>query len=158
MYRKGLIALAIFALVASAPALAGHGEKCKYGTQDCLNAMAGKMKKSGWVGIEMDKDDHDNLVIVRVVQGSPAEEAGLKPGDVLFALEGVEMDYAKNEVALKEARKEWTPGQSVTYTVKRNGADKDIELTLAPMPADVLAKWVGQHMLDHANVEIAENN
>lgn len=158
MYRKGLIALAIVAIIASAPAFAGHGEKCKSSTQDCLNMMASKMKKSGWVGIEMDNDDHDNLVIVRVIPGSPAEEAGLKPGDVLFALEGVELDYAKNEKALMKARKEWAPGQAVHYTVKRNGADKDIDLTLAPMPADVLAKWVGQHMLEHANVEIAENN
>lgn len=157
MYRKGLIALAIVALIASAPAFAGHGKKCKSSTQDCLNAMASKMKKSGWVGIEMDTDDHENLVIVRVVPGSPAEEAGLKPGDVLFALEGVELNYEKNEAALKKARKDWTPGQSVNYTIKRDGRDKDIELTLAPMPADVLAKWVGQHMLEHANVEIAEN-
>ncbi len=47
-------------------------------------------------------------------------------------------------------RKDWAPGQEVIYTVKRNGYDKEISLTLAPMPADVMAQWIGKHMIEHA--------
>jgi hypothetical protein len=28
-----------------------------------------------------------------------------------------------------------------------------VTLTLAPMPADVMASWIGQHMRDHAEAE-----
>ena len=30
-------------------------------------------------------------------------------------------------------------------------------MTLAPMPADVLAKWIGQHMLQHASAEVGHD-
>jgi carboxyl-terminal processing protease len=103
----------------------------------------------------MDQDETTGvLTIQKVVPGSPAESAGLQPGDVLFALNGVEIND-KNEDALAKARQEWKPGQNVNYTVKRDGRSKDISLTLAPMPADVLARFVGQHMLEHASTTVA---
>ena len=94
------------------------------------------------------------LTILKVVPGSPAESAGLQAGDVLYALNGVEIND-KNEDALSKARKEWKPGQTVNYTVKRDGRSKDISLTLAAMPADVLARFVGEHMLEHASTAVA---
>jgi carboxyl-terminal processing protease len=117
--------------------------------------MATKMKTSGWVGIEMEQDETTGaLSIVKVVPGSPAEAAGLQPGDQLYALNGVEINDQNNE-ALAKARKDWTPGQTVNYTIKRAGQAKQITLTLAPMPADVLARFVGQHMLEHASTAVA---
>jgi C-terminal processing protease CtpA/Prc len=134
---------------------AGYHGKCTLSTQDCLDHMAAKMKNSGWVGIEMDQDETTGaLTILKVVPGSPAESAGLQPGDVLYALNGVEIND-KNEDALSKARQEWKPGQTVNYTVKRDGRSKDISLTLAAMPADVLARFVGQHMLEHASTAVA---
>jgi hypothetical protein len=50
----------------------------------------------------------------------------------------------------------WAPGQEITYTIKRVGEDREVQLTLAPMPADVLAQWIGHHMLEHAQTEIAK--
>ena len=41
--------------------------------------MAIKMKASGWIGIEYDPEK--DMVITRVVPGSPAEKAGLLVGD-----------------------------------------------------------------------------
>jgi S1-C subfamily serine protease len=92
----------------------------------------------------------------RVVPGSPAEAAGIQAGDVLYALNGVPITD-DNEEALQKAKKDWKPGQKVTYTIKRNGLDRQVDLTLAPMPADVLAAWIGNHMLEHVSSEIAEN-
>jgi S1-C subfamily serine protease len=141
-------------LLAGSLALAGD-YKCKSSTQDCLDAMANKMKSAGWVGIEYDPEGPDGAPVVKVVvPGSPAAAAGLEPGDVLYAVNGVRF-ASGNEDALGKVRKEWKPGQSVTYAVRRNGADRDVALTLAPMPADVLAKWIGQHMLEHARTDVA---
>jgi hypothetical protein len=61
----------------------------------------------------------------------------------------------QNSPALMAARKEWKPGQSVSYTIKREGVDREIRLTLAPMPADVMARWIGEHMKEHAAADRA---
>ena len=145
-------------LVAAALAIAGPsmaGEKCTASTQECLDYMATQMKDSGWVGIELDNSDH-GMVVTKVVPNSPAEASGMQSGDVLFAMYGIEFSEA-NQEQLKEARKEWKPGQAVEYTIKRDGVDKKINLTLATMPADVLAQWIGRHMMEHATIDTAEN-
>jgi len=157
MRRTNWLPIVALALFAAGPAFAGHDhhEKCTKSTQDCLNDMATKLKSAGFVGVELDHDDATgSLTVLKVIPGSPAESAGIQPGDVLYALNGVVISK-DNEKALEKARKEWAPGQSVTYTIKRNGAESQVTLTLAPMPADVMARYIGMHMLEHASVEVA---
>jgi S1-C subfamily serine protease len=97
--------------------------------------------------------------ITKVVPGSPAEAGGMQPGDVLFAMYGIELND-ENEEKIKQARADWKPGQHVEYTVRRAGANHEIHLTLAAMPADVLAGWVGRHLMEsHAAAsETAQQN
>jgi len=151
----GLIVVMALAVI---PALAGHyGEKCTETTQACLDHMAQKLKSSGFVGVELDMDKNpEGLTVTRVIPGSPAESSGIQTGDILTALNGVQISK-DNEEALAKARKEWKPGQSVTYTIKRDGLDRQVTLTLAPMPADVMAKYIGMHMLEHASFDVAQN-
>lgn len=171
MTRSKWIAIVALTLLVLAPlAIAGEGKdcgdksaaaakdvhaskKCSYGTQDCLDHMSAKMKSGGWVGIELEKSDTGVMTIQRVVPGSPAEQAGFKVGDVLFALNGIEINE-KNESALKSAKKDWKPGQNVNYTLKRGGQSVTANVTLASMPADVLAKFIGEHMIEHASAEV----
>ncbi|HEV8336308.1 MAG TPA: PDZ domain-containing protein [Candidatus Polarisedimenticolia bacterium] len=158
MRRQTWLAMLALLVVAALPALAGHEghQKCTHTTQECLDAMASKMKNSGWVGVELEINEENYLMTVKkVVPNSPAEAAGIEVGDVLFALNGVK--FAKeNEEAIKQVKKDWQPGQTVTYTLKRNGLDKQVDVTLAPMPADVLAAWIGNHMMEHVSTDIAE--
>jgi S1-C subfamily serine protease len=115
--------------------------------------MVSHYKNTGWVGIEYDVDkETGHWTIVKVIPGSPAEAAGIQPGDILFAMYGIELGNENEESlqALKKARAEWKPGQEVVYTLKRNGGKKEVTVTLGAMPADVLAQWVGRHMMDHA--------
>jgi C-terminal processing protease CtpA/Prc len=147
----GLMALFVFAAV---PADAGE---CSYSTQECLDYMATKMKDGGWVGVELDRPDeakHGPMTVMKVVEGSPAEEAGIQPGDVLVAMNGIELSEANGEKLMQD-KKNWKPGSSVNWTMKRNETDRKVAITLAPMPADILAQYIGQHMLDHAAVELA---
>jgi C-terminal processing protease CtpA/Prc len=171
MTRSKWIAIVALTLLVLAPlAMAGEGKdcgdkaaaakdahaskKCSYGTQDCLDHMAAKMKTGGWVGIELERDETTGVMTVqRVVPGSPAEQAGFQVGDVLFAINGIEINE-KNETALKTAKKDWKPGQNVSYTLKRDGRSVNANVTLASMPADVLAKFIGEHMLEHASTEV----
>jgi len=145
----------LLALGMAAAVWAGDTEKCTASTQDCLNTMAEKLRTAGWVGLELDTDKETGLMVVqRVIDGSPAKASGILPGDVLYMLNGVVLKD-ENKEALKQAKKDWKPGQMVTYTVKRDGSDRDVSLSLAPVPADVMAAWIGQHMLQHATIDMA---
>ena len=150
MTRRILAALGIIGMGVSS-VLGGDSFKCKVSAQDCLEMMSTKLKSSGWVGIEFETPDYR---VTKVIPGSPAEKAGLQTGDVLYALNGVRL-REENKEALVKVRNEWKPGQSVTYTVQRAGTDRDVTLTLAPMPADIMAAWIGQHMREHAEYERA---
>ncbi|HZN55297.1 MAG TPA: PDZ domain-containing protein [Candidatus Polarisedimenticolaceae bacterium] len=155
MDRRTLVTMTLLMLVPSSASLAGEARhRCSYPIQQCLDHMSSTLKSSGWVGIEFDDAGVPGAgyKIQRVVPGSPAEKAGLLVGDILYALNGVPL-AKENEAALAKARKEWKPGQSVTYTIRREGIDREITLTLAPMPADVMAKWIGEHMMQHVAAE-----
>ncbi|MBP7147494.1 MAG: PDZ domain-containing protein [Acidobacteria bacterium] len=150
-----LLALGLIVATTAAPALAGEYKKCPFSTQECLDKMTTKMKNSGWVGVELEMDEDTGATMVtRVIPGSPAESAGIRTGDRLAALNGVPIKKGNDE-ALAKQRKDWKPGQSVTYTIQRDGMDRQVSLTLAPMPADVLAAWVGRHMLEHVSTDVA---
>jgi len=154
MHRHIWLILVALALLVFLPALAGDHGKCKYSTQDCLDHMASQLKNSGWVGVELETDNPDGYEVTKVIPGSPAEAAGIQAGDILAALNGVPINK-DNDEALMKARKEWKPGQTVTYTIKRSGGERQVSLTLGSWPADALAKMIGMHMLEHANGESA---
>ena len=62
-----------------------------------------------------------------------------------------------NAEKLRKAHESMKPGQVVTYTVARDGRSREISVTLAELPPEILAQWVGSHMLEHSTVEIARN-
>ena len=154
MHRHIWLILVAVAMIAILPAFAGEHGKCTMSTQDCLDHMAASMKSSGWVGVELDTDKAEGYAVTKVIPGSPAEAAGIEAGDILVALNGVAFKK-ENDDALMKARKDWKPGQTVSYTVKRNGSERQVSLTLASWPADVIARSIGQHMLEHASAEVA---
>ncbi len=150
-----LVAVAVLVALASFPAGAGESnsekKKCTYAVEECLAYMAKKMRTSGFVGVELDVDEETGTyTVLGIIADTPAEEAGIQQGDVLYALNGVRI-IKENQEELKKKHMGWKPGQSVTYTIRRDGQDREITLTLAPMPADVMARWIGIHMLEHAD-------
>ena len=151
-----LVALSLAAI----PAVAGGMDhKCKDDAQTCLNHMVSNMKNRGWVGLEFAEDEATKgLTVKRVVPGSPAEAAGFQSGDALVAVNGVKFaDNAEGKCATCEATKEnWTPGRKVHYVISRSGKELALEPTLAAIPSDVMAQWIGAHMMDHAQVEVAK--
>ena len=128
--------------------------KCSENAQVCLNKMVAKLQERGWVGIELDKVN-GQLTVTQVEMDSPAKRAGLREGDVLLAMNGLSFDE-ENHPEIKAMKKEMSVGGSLTYTIERKGDEKEIGVTLAPIPEAVLARWVGNHMLEHATVEIAQ--
>ena len=85
-------------------------------------------KKRPRIGIVLkEKEDLQGLWIERVIPESPAEKAGLLPGDQLIAIEKIEIkDVKKMHHALAE--KGW--GKDITLTIIREGEKKEMTVTL----------------------------
>ena len=144
--KKALFVVVSLSLMLSLSAFAGEHKKCTKPVQDCLNSMVVKLKSSGFIGVELDKGKGGVLKITKVVEGSPAEKAGIKQGDELFAINGIRF----NDENHKKISKVKLPGKRVSCTIKRDGASREVKLTLSPMPADLMSKYIGEHMLSHA--------
>ncbi len=95
-----------------------------------------------WVGIGLQDITSDlmkyfNLkeksgaLISQVYEGSPAEKAGLKAGDVAIEIDGVKITNSQDVV--REVLKKQV-GQKVNFVVLREGKRTEISLTTAQMP------------------------
>jgi len=86
-------------------------------------------KKEPRIGVilKQQKEDQKGLWIERVLPGSPAEKAGLLPGDQLIAAEGIEIKEVK-EIHHALSEKGW--GKDITFTILRRGVKKEITVTL----------------------------
>ena len=157
MKRSSWVVLAIAVLGFSIAAATAGEYGCKGTTQECLDKMATQLQKTGWVGINLEHNDHEQMVVTKVVPDSPAKAAGFREGDILLALNGIRF-AEENHKAMQKDKESQHPGVKVTYTVERNGKERDLTPTLAKVPQDVLAQWIGGHMLEHAEVEVAQNN
>ena len=137
---KAKISLVLLALLLalSSAALAG-GEKC---AKDAAHKeKAAKMSAHGWLGIKTDKDADGAWRVSSVAAGSPAAKAGFRAGDVLVAYNGIALNEA-NMDAVKKAKADCAVGKTVAYTIRRDGAEKTLSATLAPVPESVLAEWM----------------
>ena len=70
--------------------------------------------------------DTDGALIVRVVEGSPADGI-LQADDIITALDGVSVSGPKDVVRIV---REHAPGDTVVFTLERNGASMDVSITL----------------------------
>ena len=153
--RTKLVGLLVAAVLALTPLAAGEKEKCTHPVEDCLEYIRTTMKNSGWVGVLLDYDEATvGWTLTEIVADSPAEDVGLKAGDVLFAANGVRAEGEQSE-AMWKAHKKTKAGDMVLWEIRRDGTEKRMEIILAPMPADLLAKYIGEHLLLHENQDQA---
>jgi len=77
--------------------------------------------------VQTGQRDGSGAEIDEVVDGTPADEAGLEKGDVVVALEGQKIT---DGIALIVSIRSHQPGETLTFTVLRDGDHKDIKVTL----------------------------
>ena len=91
----------------------------------CLNSVysgdGAQVSVSGW-----------STCATPIVAGSPAAKAGLQPGDVVTAINGMRVHSTNGFIATIANYK---PGQKVTMTVRRNGSKMQVQVTLGDRPA-----------------------
>lgn len=98
----------------------------------------------GWLGVQIQAlnaelaqqfnlTDEKGALIVDVVEGSPADKAGLQRGDVIVEFDGKKIDnpsQLKNLVAMTK------PGQTVTLEIIRDGKPMRLEVTIGELPSE----------------------
>ena len=85
------------------------------------NLEIGTMGEFEGVGIEITVRD-GLLTVISPIEGSPAEEAGMKPGDVIVSIDGRGMDKTNVVEALGLIR--GRAGTRITLSVRREGEDE----------------------------------
>lgn len=92
----------------------------------------------GYLGVYAENINRENMAryhmsqprgvgITQVVQGSPAEKAGLRKDDVILRLDGENITSVRK---LNRLVSEIAPDQSVRVTVSRNGAEQELNATV----------------------------
>ncbi len=95
----------------------------------------------GFLGVQLSRVDADGrpprvgpgacVGVERVNPGSPAEAAGLRPGDVLLELEGEPLESVARTLAVVASR---APGSEVVLRIRRSGSERELRVALGERP------------------------
>lgn len=94
-----------------------------------------------WVGLDLREDARRDrprgLVVARVAEGSPADEAGFRPGDVVLSVDGERVSSALDwEVKLVERG----VGSTTRIRYRREGESRTVSLQVRELPSERAAR------------------
>ena len=96
----------------------------------------GKTVSHAWLGVEIGQDATSSTgagaAITNIVPGGPADDAGLRPGDVVTKIDGRPV---ADPSELSSAVNAKAAGDHLTLTVRRNGAEQQFDVALSARPA-----------------------
>lgn len=103
--------------------------------QDVRPAPPAAELTHGWIGFSylvLPREGRDGAAIVvrRVVEGSPAERAGLRPGDALLRIDGRDAD----PTTFRRVAGSIEAGDRVRLTIRRDDSTRDVLVVAAPRP------------------------
>jgi carboxyl-terminal processing protease len=81
----------------------------------------------GGLGIEVTQDN-GFIKVISPIDDTPASKAGIKPGDIITALDGKTVQGLPLQDAVDKMR--GAPNSKITLTIKREGVDKPIEVSM----------------------------
>lgn len=100
------------------------------------------------LGVTTDKNEDGAIVLTTVMSGSPAEKAGLKPGDIILAVDGKSTaDCTINQFILHIKTR---TNPVMKLTVQRGGTDEIVQITVKMEEIKVqnLFTWPGVELPD----------
>jgi uncharacterized protein (TIGR03067 family) len=86
----------------------------------------------GFVGVALSQpDDSPGVVVQSVLEGSPAEKAGLRAGDAILRVGGETIRDLQEAVDAVRIAK---PGSTLTISIRREGQEREITVAVALFP------------------------
>lgn len=92
---------------------------------------AAQTEAKAWLGVSVANSD-DGVVVQTVVSGSPADDAGLRRGDVIQAVDETAIETAAQ---LVDVIGSYAPGDEVTLTVVWRGDSREVKVVLGEQPS-----------------------
>jgi carboxyl-terminal processing protease len=86
------------------------------------------------VGVELVRQPDGRLRVIAPIDDTPAARAGIKPGDLIVAIDGQPLTLGDDEDA---APLRGAPGTQVELTILRDGVDEPLEITLTRETIDI---------------------
>lgn len=112
------------------------------------------------IGVYMIADKENGIVVYYPIPNSPAENAGIKSGDIIIKVDDVEYTYDDfDDIADKIKGEE---GTNVKITVLRDGVEKDFNITREkvnsnPIVSEMLEDNIGYVILPSFDSETSDN-
>jgi putative serine protease PepD len=94
--------------------------------------ISGNPIKHPYVGVSLNSQSAGGAPIQQVVPGGPGASSGLKVGDIVTAIDGKTITSTDQFIATIDT---FSPGQTVTMTIKRGGQTKSVKVKLGSRPA-----------------------
>jgi serine protease Do len=85
----------------------------------------------GWLGVSVEDVENGGVIIAGVERNGPALHAGVHAGDIVLTLNGDHIDSARNLIRAVAAI---PPGNVVRLTVRRQGHEVELPITIARRP------------------------
>ena len=85
----------------------------------------------GWLGVSVANSDN-GVTIAGIERTSPAARAGLRQGDIILSVNGERIEGALGLIRTVAAV---SPGSSVNLTIRRQGREFDVPVTVGQRPA-----------------------
>jgi predicted metalloprotease with PDZ domain len=136
--RHLIVALAV------AATLAADGPKCNGTARECEQKIRHLVSGRRYFGATV-QDRNPGLVVNAVHPDSPAERAGLKPGDQLIALNGKSLRQSTGR-EFKQLIAEARSTGRIWMIISRRGVISKIETRLEPYTKEQVAKMVALHL------------
>jgi serine protease Do len=98
--------------------------------------LASRNVQNAWDGVVLADGpavSPEGLAVASVEKDSPAAESGLRPGDVITAVDDVKL---QRNLDFSRAMLERSPGEKVQFAIRRAGQPVTMQLTLARPPAE----------------------
>ncbi|MEB2287192.1 MAG: PDZ domain-containing protein [Anaerolineae bacterium] len=122
----------LIALLTTALALSGLSVlSASAANQAPRTGQAAQADAQAWLGVSV-ADSDDGVIVRMVVPGSPAEEVGLRRGDVIQAVDETAIETAAQ---LVEVIGSYAPGDEVTLTVAWRGEAREVVVALGEQPS-----------------------
>jgi serine protease Do len=86
----------------------------------------------------------EGVIVTNVLEGSPAEKAGIKQGDLIIKVAGQALESREDYISVISG---YTSGDTIPLTINREGKTKEIVVAASDIPLEVAEKvalnWLG---------------